>query len=72
MSCLQNPHKNITSIINGICCEKLAATHQKENFTPKKEDEFIIAMADEVFFVRDTKIGKKYWSPVAKRIFLPL
>ncbi len=23
------------------------------------------------FFVRDTKTGKKYWSPVAKRIFLP-
>ena len=32
---------------------------------------FIIAIADEAFFVRDTKTGKKYWSPVAKRIFLP-
>ena len=36
-ACLQKLHKNITSIINCICCEKLAATHQKENFTPKKE-----------------------------------
>ncbi len=36
-----------------------------------KKNGFIIAMTDEAFFVRDTKIGKKYWSKVAKRIFLP-
>ena len=28
-------------------------------------------MTDEAFFVRDVKAGKKYWSLVAKRIFLP-
>ena len=28
-------------------------------------------MTDEVFFVRDVKTGKKYWSLVAKRMFLP-
>ncbi len=27
-------------------------------------------MLDEAFFVRDVKAGRKYWSPVAKRIFL--
>ncbi len=43
----------------------------KKRIPRLKEDGFIIAMADEAFFVRDTKIGKKYWSPVAKRIFLP-
>ena len=36
-----------------------------------KKNGFVIAMADEAFFVRDAKTGKKYWSPVAKRIFLP-
>ncbi len=28
-------------------------------------------MADEAFFIRDVRTGRKYWSPVAKRIFLP-
>lgn len=28
-------------------------------------------MTDEAFFVRDVKTGRKYWSLVAKRIFLP-
>lgn len=28
-------------------------------------------MLDEAFFIRDVKAGRKYWSPVAKRIFLP-
>jgi len=32
---------------------------------------FIIAMADEAFFVRDVKAGRKYWSLISKRIFLP-
>ena len=32
---------------------------------------FVIAMTDEAFFIRDVKTGKKYWSLVAKRIFLP-
>ncbi len=32
---------------------------------------FTIAMADEAFFIRDVKAGRKYWSLVAKRIFLP-
>lgn len=27
-------------------------------------------MTDEAFFVRDVKAGRKYWSSVAKRIFL--
>ena len=36
-----------------------------------KKNGFIIATADEAFFVRDVKTGKKYWSLVAKRIFLP-
>ncbi len=43
----------------------------KKRISRLKKNGFIIAMADEAFFVRDTKIGKKYWSPVAKRIFLP-
>ena len=33
LACLQKLHKDITSIMQCICCEKLAATHQKENFT---------------------------------------
>ena len=32
---------------------------------------FVIAMVDEVFFIRDVKAGKKYWSLITKRIFLP-
>ena len=36
-----------------------------------KKNGFTIAMADEAFFIRDVKAGRKYWSPVAKRIFLP-
>ncbi len=43
----------------------------KKRISRLKENGFIIAMADEAFFVRDTKTGKKYWSLVAKRIFLP-
>ncbi len=43
----------------------------KKRISRLKKKGFVIAMADEAFFVRDTKTGKKYWSPVAKRIFLP-
>ena len=43
----------------------------KKRISRLKKNGFIIAMIDEAFFVRDTKTGKKYWSPVAKRIFLP-
>ncbi len=43
----------------------------KKRIPRLKEDGFIIAMADEEFFIRDVKTGRKYWSPVAKRIFLP-
>ena len=32
---------------------------------------FVIAMVDEAFFIRDVKTGKKYWSLITKRIFLP-
>ena len=28
-------------------------------------------MADEVFFIRDVKAGRKYWSLISKRIFFP-
>ncbi len=43
----------------------------KKRILRLKEDGFVIAMADEAFFVRDVKKGKKYWTKVAKRIFLP-
>lgn len=43
----------------------------KKRISYLKKKGFVIAMADEAFFVRDTKTGKKYWSLVAKRIFLP-
>lgn len=43
----------------------------KKRISRLKKNGFIIAMIYEAFFVRDTKTGKKYWSPVAKRIFLP-
>lgn len=43
----------------------------KKRISRLKKNGFVIAMADEAFFVRDVKTGRKYWSPVAKRIFLP-
>ena len=43
----------------------------KKKISRLKTDRFIIAMLDEAFFIRDGKTGRKYWSPVAKRIFLP-
>lgn len=43
----------------------------KERIPRLKKSGFTIAMLDEAFFVRDTKAGRKYWSPVTKRIFLP-
>ena len=43
----------------------------KKRISRLKKNGFTIAMEDEAFFVRDTKTGKKYWSLVAKRIFLP-
>lgn len=43
----------------------------KKRISRLKIDGFTIAMLDEVFFIRDGKTGRKYWSPVAKRIFLP-
>ena len=36
-----------------------------------EQEGFVIAMTDEAFFIRDVKAGRKYWSLVAKRIFLP-
>ncbi len=43
----------------------------KKRIPHLKKSGFTIAMLDEAFFVRDVKAGRKYWSPVAKRIFLP-
>jgi len=43
----------------------------KKRIPRLKKRGFVIAMLDEAFFVRDVKAGRKYWSPVAKRIFLP-
>jgi len=43
----------------------------KKRIPRLKKSGFTIAMLDEAFFVRDVKTGRKYWSPVAKRIFLP-
>jgi len=43
----------------------------KKRIPRLEESGFTIAMTDEAFFVRDVKAGRKYWSPVAKRIFLP-
>ncbi len=43
----------------------------KKRISRLKTDGFTIAMLDEAFFIRDGKTGRKYWSPVAKRIFLP-
>ena len=43
----------------------------KERIPRLKKRGFTIAMLDEAFFVRDVLAGRKYWSPVAKRIFLP-
>jgi transposase len=43
----------------------------KERISRLKKSGFTIAMLDEAFFIRDVKAGRKYWSPVAKRIFLP-
>ena len=43
----------------------------KKRIPHLKKRGFTIAMLDEAFFVRDVKAGRKYWSPVARRIFLP-
>ncbi len=43
----------------------------KKRILRLKKSGFIIAMADEAFFIRDVRTGRKYWSPIAKRIFLP-
>jgi len=43
----------------------------KKRISHLEKNGFVIAMADEAFFIRDVKAGRKYWSPVAKRIFLP-
>jgi len=43
----------------------------KKRISRLKKRGFTIAMLDEAFFIRDVKAGRKYWSPVAKRIFLP-
>ncbi len=42
----------------------------KKRISRLKKDGFVIAMTDENF-VRDVKKGKKYWTKVSKRIFLP-
>ena len=43
----------------------------KKRIPHLKKRGFTIAMLDEAFFIRDVKAGRKYWSLVAKRIFLP-
>ncbi len=43
----------------------------KKRVSLLKEDGFVIGVEDEAFFVREPKTGKKYWSLIAKRIFLP-
>jgi len=43
----------------------------KKRISRLEKDGFIIAMADEAFFIRDVKAGRKYWSLISKRIFLP-
>ncbi len=43
----------------------------KKRILRLEKDGFVIAMVDEAFFIRDVKAGRKYWSLVAKRIFLP-
>ena len=43
----------------------------KKRIPRLKKSGFTIAMLDEAFFIRDVLAGRKYWSPVAKRIFLP-
>ena len=45
--------------------------YMKKRISRLKKNGFTIAMLDEAFFVRDVKSGHKYWSLVAKRIFLP-
>ena len=46
--------------------------HRLKKRIPRlKEDGFVIAMADEAFFVRDDAAGRKYWSPRGARIRIP-
>ena len=45
--------------------------YMKKRISRLKKNGFTITMLDEAFFVRDVKAGCKYWSLVAKRIFLP-
>jgi len=43
----------------------------KKRISHLEKDGFTIAMTDEAFFIRDVKAGRKYWSLISKRIFLP-
>ncbi len=43
----------------------------KKRISLLEKEGFVIAITDEAFFIRDVKAGRKYWSLVAKRIFLP-
>ncbi|MDE0091600.1 MAG: IS630 family transposase [Thaumarchaeota archaeon] len=46
--------------------------HRLKRRIPRlKKDRFVIAMADEAFFVRDDASGRKYWSKRGTRIKIP-
>ena len=43
----------------------------KKRISRLEQDDFVIAMEDEAFFIHDVKSGRKYWSPVGVPITVP-